>query len=93
MSKHTPSPWWGESGVIHAKGPNWTPESHSCVHVATVHYLISADNMPLLLIAPELLALAYATLEVICAGAEPWMLAELEVQTRAAIDKTESQSP
>ncbi len=35
-AKHTPTPWWNESGVIHAKGPNWTEESHSCVHVARV---------------------------------------------------------
>lgn len=28
----TPGPWWNESGVVHAKGPQWTPENHSCVH-------------------------------------------------------------
>lgn len=28
----TPGPWWNESFVIHAKGPEWTPESHSCIH-------------------------------------------------------------
>jgi hypothetical protein len=28
----TPGPWWNESGVIHAKAPDWTPECHSCCH-------------------------------------------------------------
>lgn len=31
-TKHTPEPWWDESGVAHAKGPSWTEENHSCVH-------------------------------------------------------------
>ena len=30
----TDGPWWDESGVIHAKAPHWTPEVHSCDHVA-----------------------------------------------------------
>lgn len=32
----TPTPWWDESGIIHAKGPEWTPECHSCIHVAKI---------------------------------------------------------
>ena len=31
-AKHTPEPWWDESGVAHAKAPEWTPDHHSCVH-------------------------------------------------------------
>ena len=29
---HTPEPWWDETGVAHARGPEWTEENHSCVH-------------------------------------------------------------
>ena len=32
MPEHTPAPWWDESGVAHAKAPNWTEEVHACVH-------------------------------------------------------------
>jgi len=30
--KHTPEPWWDESGTAHAKAAHWTPEHHACVH-------------------------------------------------------------
>ena len=30
--KHTPEPWWDESGVAHAKAPDWTENNHACVH-------------------------------------------------------------
>ncbi len=32
--KHTPEPWWDESGTIHAKADNWTEKVHSCDHPA-----------------------------------------------------------
>ncbi len=32
--KATPGEWWNESGVVHAKAPNWTPECHRCCHPA-----------------------------------------------------------
>ena len=52
---HTPGPWWNESGVIHAKGPNWTEDNHSCVHLATVHS--SEDDGNLIATAPGMLDL------------------------------------
>jgi len=48
---HTPGPWWAESGVIHAKGPKWTPDNHSCVHVPQ-----NFDDIALMSAAPLLLA-------------------------------------
>ena len=48
---HTPGPWWAESGVIHAKGPKWTPDNHSCVHVPQ-----NFDDIALISAAPLLLA-------------------------------------
>jgi hypothetical protein len=30
--KATRGPWWNESGVLHCKAPNWTPEVHRCIH-------------------------------------------------------------
>ena len=32
----TRGPWWNESGVIHSKSSMWTPECHSCDHVAYI---------------------------------------------------------
>ena len=59
MTEHTPGPWWDESGVIHAKGPRWTPEDHSCVHVAS-HIENEADGA-LIAASPDLLAACKAT--------------------------------
>jgi len=60
--RFTPGPWWNESGVIHAKDPKrWTPEVHSCVHVAKVSdvYWESPDeeaevNAQLISAAPDM---------------------------------------
>lgn len=51
-------PWWNESGIIHAKGPKWTPESHSCVHIGEAYGDFSWDveaNGNLMAAAPDLL--------------------------------------
>lgn len=52
-TKRTPGPWWNECGVIHAKGPRWTPENHSCIHVATCWLGNDADE-DLIASAPDL---------------------------------------
>lgn len=48
----TPGEWWNESGVIHAKGPRWTEENHSCVHVA--RGIENEDDAKLIAAAPEM---------------------------------------
>ncbi len=46
-SKASPGPWWNESGVLHAKAPNWTPEVHSCCHPARAETEEDADFIAL----------------------------------------------
>jgi len=72
--KHTLGPWWDESGVIHAAGPEWTEENHSCVHVARINTdLENAEvNSDLICAAPDLLAALEAVINSLrtgqCAG-------------------------
>jgi len=76
--KFTPGPWWNESGVIHAKGPAWTPENHSCVHPGSAHTQdgISWDesmaNADLMAAAPELLALVQSAMASAASAYCPW---------------------
>lgn len=42
--EHTPTPWWNESGVIHAKAADWTPELHSCCHPASANQNIDPED-------------------------------------------------
>lgn len=75
-TKHTPGPWWNESGTIHAKNPLvWTGDNHSCVHPAYVNdvYWESENptqeyeaNAALIAAAPDL----YAALEGLVARLE-----------------------
>lgn len=47
----TPTPWWDESGIIHAKGPEWTPECHSCIHVAKIGDDAAPDDAAFIVLA------------------------------------------
>lgn len=43
-TKHTPTPWWNESGVIHAQAADWTPEEHNCCHPAYANQNIDPED-------------------------------------------------
>lgn len=87
--------------MSHTEGP-WTiaPYNWNIIHegklVCTAMDVIlpreeQEANARLIAASPDLLALAYATLEAIHAANEPWWLMELETQARAAIAKTEEE--
>lgn len=42
--EHTPMPWWNESGVIHAKAVDWTPQEHRCCHPASANQNIDPED-------------------------------------------------
>jgi hypothetical protein len=48
------SQWWIESGVVHARGPDWTEENHSCVHPFSICSVQDPSAVVLALAAPEL---------------------------------------
>ena len=84
---HTPRPWkdGSRAGSIIAPLQACNDTHKELYGGYIVAEYVSRHDRPLIKAAPYLLGACEAALEAICAGAEPWMLADVEARCRAAI--------
>ena len=99
MGEYTPGQWTTRSNcvqVVAEQEDDYTVIADVRCPTQVISGQINHDeqlpNLRLIAAAPDLLQTNLMALEAICAGAEPWMLNDVEMKCRAAIAKARGES-